>query len=301
MNTFGRLGQPRIRNSSSARIRSTESAALQEVERNSRRPAARRTQPAQAAPPVAPTLSPQEVEESNEQLELDPSRPLTDLSFQEMGILVSFRPTRIFQPRNVARNIKRIVYKLVTALRSLQERRLLKSDEALDLFKKIFLVHYICLGYHIDRANTPFIVYTDLLENDDWSKYTVGSFCRRRVQEEVLNAEQREELRMKRCEKLIKQGFISKAANSLQDKALPIPKNAHNRERLNLLHPPDLHKMGDLQEDGSIVDIILDQTKIDAVPKLVVDQVIVSRHIRHKKLLKTNRVPLRLGTSIIRN
>jgi hypothetical protein len=116
---------------------------------------------------------------------------------------------------------------------------LLKSDEALHLFKKNFLVHFVCLGYDKDKRSTAFIVSTDLLENDDWTKYKVGSFCERRVHAVVINAGQREELRMKRCRNLIEQGFVSKAAKCLQEKALPIPKNVENKDRLKDLHPPD--------------------------------------------------------------
>jgi hypothetical protein len=126
----------------------------------------------------------------------------------------------------------------VIQLQALQEIKLLKSTEALLLFKKIFRAHFICLGYHKDKQKAPFIVSTDILENDDWTKFTVGSFCERRVHAEVLNAGQREELRLKRCGNQIKRGFISKAAKGLQEKALPIPKNVANKDRLKDLHPP---------------------------------------------------------------
>jgi hypothetical protein len=94
-------------------------------------------------------------------------------------------------------------------------------------------------------------------------------------------------LRLKRCEQLIKQGFISKATHCLQDKALPIPKNANNRDRLKVLHPPDRHMLGDLRDDGSIVEIILDQANINSLPNTTIDPIVVSRHIRKKKRLTT--------------
>jgi hypothetical protein len=240
MRTFGRFGQARIRSPSLTRREATESEALQEAEMEARRiRSRRRTSPAQSVSTAqaAPVLTPQEVEDSSELSQLDPSTPLIDIPLQSLGVLVKYRPTRIFQPRNVARNIKRIMHKIVLQLQALQERRQLKSNEALQLFKKIFLVHFVCLGYHKDKRSTPFTVSTDILENDDWTKYKVGSFCERRVHAEVLNAGQREELRMKRCGNLIKQGFVSKAVKCLQEKALPIPKNVVNKNRLKDLHP----------------------------------------------------------------
>jgi hypothetical protein len=200
----------------------------------------RRTSPAQSGSTAqaAPILTPQEVEDSSELSQLDPSTLLIDIPLQTLGVLVKYRPTRIFHPRNIARNIKRVIHKTVLQLHALQERRQLKSDEALHLLKKIFLVHFVCLGYHKDKRRTQFTVSTDLLENDDWTKYKVGSFCERRVHAEVLNAGRRKELRMKRCGNLIKQGFVSKAVKCLQEKALPIPKNVENKDRLKVLHPP---------------------------------------------------------------
>jgi hypothetical protein len=93
--------------------------------------------------PAAPFLIPQEVEDSSELSQLNPSTPLIDIPLQTLGVLVKYRPTRIFQPRNVARNIKRIIHKIVLQLQALQVRRQLKSDVALHFFKKIFLVHFV--------------------------------------------------------------------------------------------------------------------------------------------------------------
>jgi hypothetical protein len=91
---------------------------------------------------------------------------------------------------------------------------------------------------------------------------------------------------MKRCGNLIKQGFVSKAVKCLQEKALPIPKNVENKDRLKDLHPSDRHTMGDMREDGSIADIIFDQAKINALPHLNVEPVVVSRNIRYLKRMK---------------
>jgi hypothetical protein len=108
-------------------------------------------------------------------------------------------------------------------------------------------------------------VSTDLLQNNDWTNYKAGRFYERGVRAVVLNAGQHEELRMKICGNLIKQGFISTAAKCLQ---VPIPKNVANKDRLKDLHPPDRHTMGDMREDGLIADIIFDQEKINAIPRL---------------------------------
>jgi hypothetical protein len=45
--------------------------------------------------------------------------------------------------------------------------------------------------------------------------------------------------------------------------------------------------MGDMREDGSIVDIIFDQEKINAIYHLNVNPVVVSRNIRYLKRMKT--------------
>jgi hypothetical protein len=161
MRTFGRFGQPRIRTPSVTRREATESTAFQEAELESRRPRSRRRTPlaqSESTAQAAPILTPLEVEDSSELSQLDPSTPLIDIPLQSFGVLVKYRPTRIFQPRNVSRNIKRIIHKIVLQLQALQERRQLKSDGALLLFKKIFLVHFVCLGYHNDKRSTPFTV-----------------------------------------------------------------------------------------------------------------------------------------------
>jgi hypothetical protein len=179
MRTFGRFGQPRIRTPSVTRREATESTAFQEAELESRRPRSRRRTSlvqSDSTAQAAPILTPQEVEDSSELSRLDPSTPLIDIPLQSLGVLVKYWPTRIFQPRNVSRNIKRIIHKIVLQLQALQERRQLKSDEAFHFFK-IFLVHFVCLGYHNDKRSTPFTVSTDVLENDDWTKYKWGVFA----------------------------------------------------------------------------------------------------------------------------
>jgi hypothetical protein len=44
--------------------------------------------------------------------------------------------------------------------------------------------------------------------------------------------------------------------------------------------------MGDMREDGSIADIIFDQAKINALPHLNVEPVVVSRNITYLKRMK---------------
>jgi hypothetical protein len=78
MRTFGILGQPRNRSPSLVIREATVSEALREADLESRRPASRRR-----TPPVqngsAPILIPQEVEDSNEMSQLDPSTPLIEI------------------------------------------------------------------------------------------------------------------------------------------------------------------------------------------------------------------------------
>jgi hypothetical protein len=101
MRTFGRFGQPRIRTPSVTRREATESTAFQEAELESRRPRSRRRTPlaqSESTAQAAPILTPQEVEDSSELSQLDPSTPLIGIPLQSLGVLVKYSRLEFFSP-----------------------------------------------------------------------------------------------------------------------------------------------------------------------------------------------------------
>jgi hypothetical protein len=168
--------------------------------RNSKRP----------APTPVPAPTPQILEDLNTREEtfvisIDNSIPLVHIPFDTLGLMVRFRPTRHYIRKNTARNIKKIIHRLILQLQSLDQRGLLASDESTLLVKTVFLTHFIILGFHVDKEKSPFKISQELLDNDNWEDYCVGSYQLREVHETAGTAQKRKDQQKKWCEKLIKQ------------------------------------------------------------------------------------------------
>lgn len=182
---------------------------------------------------------PRFVEESSTDLpDLYISTPLIHIPFDTLGLLTRYRPTRHFVGKSTARNIKKIFHKIIKDLQSLEQRDLLQSDNATQLLKKLFLTHFIILGFHVDKVKTPFSISEELLAKENWEEFCVGSYQLRKTHEKAASAMGRKEQQRKRCDKLIKQGFISKAVNCLQDKISPYPKRHQYRGETEIPPPP---------------------------------------------------------------
>jgi hypothetical protein len=69
--------------------------------------------------------------------------------------MVRFRPTRHYIGKNTTRNIKKVIHGLILQLQSLDQRNLLASDEPALLVKKLFLTHFIILGFDVNKDKCP--------------------------------------------------------------------------------------------------------------------------------------------------
>jgi hypothetical protein len=113
-----------------------ESAALIEADVKFRRPAARRKPRVEQAAPQVAQAAQYSHPKKCEFTQLDSSTPLINISFQKMGILVKFRPKRIFPTPKRLQKHEEDRPQNRQSVRSLAGEKLLQSDEALVIFKK---------------------------------------------------------------------------------------------------------------------------------------------------------------------
>lgn len=165
---------------------------------------------------------------------LDHDTPLTDIPFDELGVLCELTPTRKHVKNTQIDAVRQCFNHLLNRLQHANN----VEDKA--LWKKMLLLPRVLLTPVVEEKHWTQQQRCGWVMQDDWSQFTLGSF-KLKPKPQGPDVEQSREAflksKLRRTRNLMSEGEISRAFKALQNKQVPLISSERVFEQMQTLHP----------------------------------------------------------------